>query len=388
MKKFWACAICFCLVFSAIPVQAKNSGDDGYFLSMKQKGQLIGTGIIKDDKGHQYKVLIVPGYQPPITSGWKGLKKAKRNIGELFHKRKYRRLAKLSKDALKWSFKDCLWKFTLKGAGHSWKTNFSNAANATKRKEFAWWLAYPWAVVRSTADNIGRIPAGFAGTAGGTADALALTPAFYIANSPIKAAWNGGIVGLALPTAEVALNTAIAPPLALLGQKPTPERAGGFLVKQLDRSSFSDDEAKLWIRLGRELLKKAEPLEKERENAERRLKERQDSLQKQMQDLYKERSEQSKKFNSQEETIVRDFSLTGSYEPLAKTSRKGKSTDQVARDNMNKIRSALANETDLDQATRTRILYLLSIYFPELSPYGGMLPYRGMPPYGDIPPFR
>jgi hypothetical protein len=383
MNKTCAGAICLCIVFSIIPVQAQTSKDNGYFLSAKQKGQLIATGKIKDDQGHQYKILIVPGYQPPVQSGWVKIKKAKHNIGEFFHMRKYRRLKTLSREALSWSYKDCLWKFTLKGAGKSWTNNFNKAARVTKTKVFGWWLAYPWAIVRSTADNAARIPAGLLGTAGGTVDGLVLTPAFFIVDSPVKAAWNGGIVGAAVPTVEVAWNTAVAPPLALLGQKPTPARVDGFWVKQLDYRIFSEDEAKLWVQLGRELFKKAEPVQKERNRAEESFKVQQESLQKQMQEMWKDRAEQTKKFNLQDEAIVRDFPLTGPYESLEKTQHEGKLPSRVVRDNMNKIKSALENEPDLDKATRSRIIRLLSVYFPDLLPYGSMLP-NGL----VVPPLR
>lgn len=376
MKLFLVGAICFCLVFNVIPVQANNAGDDGYFLSLKQKGQLIATGKIKDDQGHQYDIMIVPGYQPPLRTGWKGLKKAKHNIGQLFHKRKYRSLKTRVKTILSWSYKECLWKFTLKGAGSSWKNNFKKASNTTKTRAFGWWLAYPWAVTLSAVDNAGRIPAGLIGTAGGTTTGLALTPAFSMIESPVKAGWNGGVVGLAVPAVGVAWNTAIAPPMAFLGQKPTPARVDGFWVKQLDHRELSDEDAKLWVQLGRELLKSTESLQKERESAEMQYTVKIKSLQEEISSMQKELAERRKAFDPQEEKIVRAFPLTGSYESLVQPHRREKLPSKLIRDNMNKIKNALENDPDLDQTARYRIMRLLNKYFPEAMPYVAPFPMR------------
>lgn len=47
---------------------ATTAGDGpgrGYFLSLSQKGQLIGTGTIRDKAGNVYDVHVVPGYVDP-----------------------------------------------------------------------------------------------------------------------------------------------------------------------------------------------------------------------------------------------------------------------------------------------------------------------------------
>jgi hypothetical protein len=366
MKNIWIGVICFYLVLCVIPVQAQNSNDAGYFLTLKQKEQLIATGKIKDDQGRQYKILIVPGYQPPIRTGWKGLKKAKHNIGEFFHKRKYQSLATNSQKVLSWSYKKCLWKFTIRGAGNSWKHHFNKAASATDKRVFGWWMAYPWAVVRSAADNIGRIPTGLVITAGGTAGGLALIPSFYMIESPIKAAWNGGVVGVVVPTTGVAWNTLVTPPLALFGQKPTPARVDGFWVKQLDHREFSDEEAKLLALFGQELLKNTSLLEKEKENANQEFKEKQESLKKRLESTRTDWTAQIQKLNLQEEKIVKDIPLTGAFELLEQGQHQGNLLFKEIRNNRNKVKSALENDANLDKIASARILYLLSIYFPEL----------------------
>jgi hypothetical protein len=386
MKNALVFAICFCLVFCGIPVQAQNNSDKGYFLSLKQKGQLIATGQIQDKQGRRYEILIVPGYKPPIQSGGKGLKKAGKNFLEFFHAKKYRDLAKHSKDALKWSFKDCLWEFTLKGAAKAWKRDFKDATKTTKIRAFGWWLAYPWAAVRATADNAYRIPAGIIGTAGGTAGGLVFAPAYHMVDSPVKAAWNGGVTGLAVPAVEVAWNTAISPPMALLGQKPTPNRVDNFWVKEIKyknvaNHSIGTDEAKLMIQLGRDLLKSTESLNKEKEAVRNEFDQRRQSLNKQMQDLRKEQSAQMQTLYSQEMKTIKEFPLTGVYESLGKTYGRGKYPPKIARENLDKLMSALGKESDLDKAARSRILSLLQQYFPEAFPgfdeylrYGAALP--------------
>lgn len=234
---------CFCgwfpipalLIFVCLmlPVHALAADDEGYFLSLRQKGQLIWDGRIQDEQGDWYDVWIVPGYVPPTRLAREGLRDTGAAFGEYFAAEKYRDLADDSGDAYRWAFKDVLYEFTLKGTPRAWEKHFSAARERTGRRVFGWWFAYPWAFFSSVADNVFRLPLGLAGTALGTAWGTAVVPTWHLSNSTLKGLWYASTEVVLVPVAGYAWNTAIAPPLSLLGQRPAPARVDGFWVRRL-----------------------------------------------------------------------------------------------------------------------------------------------------------
>lgn len=225
------------VVFSIVPQSLQA---EGYFLSCKEKGQLVWLGRIYGADEYWYNVRIVPGYVGPSRYGLRYLKRTGRDLGEYFGAEKYRNLAENSGDAYKWAFKDCFWKFTLKGTGRAWKKYFVKAHERQKKHVFGWWLGYPWAAFQSVVDNTLRIPAGLVGTVGGVSAGTVFVPGYYMTNSLFKASWHLPVQALLVPISGYTWNTIIAPPLAILGQKPTAERADGFWVQRL-----SDEELRL-----------------------------------------------------------------------------------------------------------------------------------------------
>ena len=70
-----------CATVAPNPVDSKTP-DSGYFLSLKQKGQLIGTGRIQDAQGTWYDVWIVPGYVQPARRAKAYLQRAGYDLAE------------------------------------------------------------------------------------------------------------------------------------------------------------------------------------------------------------------------------------------------------------------------------------------------------------------
>ncbi len=216
------------------PAGGADSVDAGYFLSLRQKGQLIGSGRIQDGQGRWYDIWIVPGYVQPAQRARRGLGRSGRAFAEYAQPAKYHDLAEASGDAFSWAYEDCLVDFTVKGLPRAWDDYWSTANRRVERRVFGWWVAYPWAFMETTVDTAVRIPAGLGGAALGAAAGAVAVPGYYAVNSAVEGIWYGTVDGVVLPTAAAAWNTLMAPPLALLGQKPAPSRADGFWMKQLD----------------------------------------------------------------------------------------------------------------------------------------------------------
>jgi hypothetical protein len=173
------------------------------------------------------------GISTPPRRTWTYLKRSGNDFAEYVQPEKYRDLARNSGDAFEWAYDDCLYKFTVKGVPRAWGNYFDNAQSRSSRRVFGWWLAYPWALLEGTVDTAVRIPVGLAGTVLGTAWGGAVVPGYYLVNSTAKGTWHFAADSVLFPVVGCTWNTVIAPPLALVGQKPAPSRIDGFWVKEL-----------------------------------------------------------------------------------------------------------------------------------------------------------
>lgn len=285
----------FKLLFLFLLIGFNLNADESYFLDFKQKGQLIGKGRVQDKNGIWYDVWITPGYIYPVQKGKKNIKQSGENMAEYFSKKKYKDLVKTSKDCYEWSYKKSLRDFTFKGARKSWKKNLSDAKGRVDKRVFAWQLAYPWAVLKSSVDNIIRIPVGVAGSTVGVSVGTVGVPAYYLTNSSAKASWNFAVEGLALPAASMTWNTVASPPLAMVGQKPSPQRVDNFWVVMIDedKERFAEKMSVLAIELKR--VSKTEDSEiqeiKEKYNREK------EKLYERLKQLEEEKKDAIKKLN-------------------------------------------------------------------------------------------
>lgn len=236
-------ALAGCVSAPSSTATAAGAADEGYFLSLKQKGQLIGSGRIQDGQGRWYDIWIVPGYVQPAQRARRSLGRSGRAFAEYAKPAKYRDLADASGNAFSWAYEDCLVEFIAQGLPRAWDDYWSTANRRVDQRVFGWWVAYPWAFMESTVDTAVRVPAGLGGAVLGTAAGAVAVPGFYAVNSAVEGAWYGVVDAVVLPTAAAAWNTLIAPPLALLGQKPAPSRADGFWMKQLGSDAAADGKA-------------------------------------------------------------------------------------------------------------------------------------------------
>lgn len=225
--------LCSLIFFFTQGMLFAGQEDEGYFLNLKQKGQLISLGQIQDNEGTWYNIWVSPGYVPPYRYAKKYFYKTGSDFGEYFQSKKYKDLAKNSKRAYRWAFDDCIHYCIIEGVPRAWGENFETASNRTNKRVFGWWFAYPWAFMESTVDNIVRIPLCLTGTVLGTGWGTAVVPAYYMTNSSIKGLWDLSVNTITLPVIAGTWNTLISPPLSLIGQKPSLKRVDGFWVKAL-----------------------------------------------------------------------------------------------------------------------------------------------------------
>jgi len=75
-----------------------------FFLSLRQKGQLIWLGRIQDTFGNEYDIWIVPGYVVPAQRMAKYMGRTGDNFAEYVGREKYHDIRQQSGDALELTF--------------------------------------------------------------------------------------------------------------------------------------------------------------------------------------------------------------------------------------------------------------------------------------------
>jgi len=308
------CLFLAVLLSCSAMVAVQAGEDEGYFLPFRQKGQLIWRGRVEGDDGTWYDIRIVPGYTYPARYGWRNLKQAGGNLGEYFGKKKYSDMWDTTTDCFEWAYADCLTDFAVKGSGRAWKKYFGGARKRIRKRVFGWWMSYPWAFMQSTVDNVVRIPVGLLGTAAGTVWGGAVVPGYHLVNSGVKAVWNGGVEGVALPVAGAAWNTVSAPPLSLVGQRPSRERVDGFWVSVVDGpgppvAPASDDLAAIStfaILLDKELAPFSEQRRVTEQNRDAAIADLNDKIRQLREDANREKERITKDGNAHVQTIWND----------------------------------------------------------------------------------
>ena len=214
--------------------------DEAYFLSLKQKGQLIWWGRLQDSVGRWYDVWICPGYAEPTAYAWEHLKESGRQFHKYIESKKYRKLAASSGHCYDWAFQDCIGNFVLRGVPKAWARYLNKAADRRQRRVFGSALATPWAVVEGVADTLVRTTGGVCGMALGATAGTTVVPAWYMLDSAVAGSAIFAGQGVALPVAGYAWNTLASPVLALVGgPRPAPSRADGFWVRVVDEEGRS-----------------------------------------------------------------------------------------------------------------------------------------------------
>ncbi len=296
-----------------------RADDPGYFLSWKQKKQLTCLGRIQDAAGTWYDVWICPGYAPPGRYAKDHFFAAGRNFREYFEANKYHMLKKGSSACFDWALQECGLGFTVKGIPRAWGRHFSVATERTERRVFGWWLAYPWALMEASVETAFRGALGAAGTAGGIASGLAVVPAWHALDSAVAGTWNLGVNTIALPAVGIAWNTAVAPPLALVGQKPAESRVDGFWVTVVESGRTPGTrpptaaELDLLAKWGALLVRETESLEKERREIDRQERTQQAEYRRAMEKASERAREKRQRVHDEESEKIREVAATNEW---------------------------------------------------------------------------
>lgn len=224
-------------------VSAASAGE--YFLDGSQKKELLLHGRMTGHDGALYDVWVVPGYVPPARNARKGWKQAGDDLKVYGRASHYRKLEKTSRAWGRFARKDLLRDFALKGTLTAWAEAFGTARQRVDRRVFGWWFAYPWALVEASTESVIRTGVGIPGSIGTAVGAYTVVPAWYFVSPAVMSVGHAAIPGTTLPVVAATWNTVIAPPLALAGQQPAPERADGFWMKRLKDPAEDDIRARL-----------------------------------------------------------------------------------------------------------------------------------------------
>ena len=317
MKRFWTWTLGLACFWSLSTFTLAD--DPGYFLSWQQKKQLTCLGRIQDSAGTWYDVWICPGYAPPARYAKEHLIRAGGNFGEYFEANKYQMLRKGSAACFDWALKECGLGFTVKGIPRAWGKHFSVAHERTERRVFGWWLAYPWALMEASVETAFRGALGAAGTAGGIGSGLAIVPAWHALDSAVAGTWNLGVNTIALPAVGLAWNTAVAPPLALVGQKPAESRVDGFWVTVVDAGQapssrpLNTEEKELLAQWGVLLLQEARPFRQEQKEINRKAKEQEEEFYRAMRKAKEEAERERNRVQASEEKQLRQMAATNEW---------------------------------------------------------------------------
>lgn len=217
---------------SVSPVtKSADAPDPGYFLSCRQKWQLVSRGTMEDSYKNLYDVWLIPGYVDPARKAGENAIDAADCLADYIRADTYLSLADKSVDAFDWAFNDCIVDLAIKGTGYGWRDALDHAGEVTERRAFGWWLAYPWALTRETVCTAVRVPLGLTGAALGTVCGAVAVPGYFLARPAVASTFIFSFGAVARPAVLSAWNTAVAPPAAMLGQKPSPSRVDGYWVK-------------------------------------------------------------------------------------------------------------------------------------------------------------
>ncbi len=213
------------------PAQPK---ENRYFLTLDQKKELIARGEISDAQGNRYNVRIVPGYVNSIETAKDGIKESKDAFRKYATAEPLRGVSDSYRDGSKTIANDVIAQ-DAKEIATDWRESFKKAARATELQTFGWPAAYPWELTRAVLSTVACMAEGTVETGGYAGYHYVVRPAYEMLEPLGEGTFVGLGKGIAGPSALVSLNSVVAPPLALLGRKPSPERADGFFVVIVER---------------------------------------------------------------------------------------------------------------------------------------------------------
>jgi hypothetical protein len=209
---------------------AENSG---YFLSVDQKFQLFKYGYVQDQNSQWYNVYIVPGIHAPYYRVSGQYKKSFHSLSSYTNKMYYNRGYNFSRKVSDFSYNKIWKEFTLNGSKNAWKNSFEKASLAHEKKTFGWWLAYPWALLSSSVDNVVRIPLGTLGMGSTFLVAFPVSPIVFVGYPVVESSYYF-LEGSGYFISSVGWHVTIFPPLAIFAKKPSLSRVDGYWVRLVD----------------------------------------------------------------------------------------------------------------------------------------------------------
>lgn len=222
---------------------AADAGE--YFLDGAQRRELLREGYITGRDGARYNVWIVPGYAEPWAQVGKGWRAAGEDLKAYGRPDYWPDMIDTTRAVMRFARRDVLRDFAWEGSARAWRESSAAAQRRTQRRVFGWWLAWPWAVVEGGTEALVRVGAGVPGGAALWAGGAAGTPATYLIWPVALGAGHAFGQGVLLPLGGAGWNTLVAPPLALAGQQPAPERADGWWMKRMADPAEDDIRARL-----------------------------------------------------------------------------------------------------------------------------------------------
>lgn len=229
--------VAIALMLAAAPETALA---DEYFLDGAQKVELLMQGRITGRDGAQYDVWLVPGYAPPSRHIGKGWRAAGEDLKTYRKPEYYRKAGEIARKTMRYARRDLVAEYAFAGSSQAWREASADARRRVDRRVFGWWLAWPWALVEASAESVWRVGVGVPGGAAVWLGGAAGVPVGTLVYPAAMSAGHALGEGTALPLAAAGWNTVVAPPLALAGQQPSPERADGWWMTRL-RDPAEDD---------------------------------------------------------------------------------------------------------------------------------------------------
>lgn len=216
-----------------------------YFLDGSQRRELLLDGQITGRDGAQYSVWIVPGYTRPLSHVGKGWRAAADDLAEYGKPGYWPDMLKMTRHLMRFARQDILREFAYQGTAEAWRDSSAAASQRVRRRVFGWWFAWPWAAVEASAESVVRVGLGVPGSVVLWTGSGLVTPVVYATWPAGMAAGHAFGQGTLYPVSASAWNTLVAPPLALAGQQPAPERADGWWMKRLADPAEADIRARL-----------------------------------------------------------------------------------------------------------------------------------------------
>ena len=185
----------------------------------------------------------------------------------------------------------------------------------------------------------------------------AVVPTAHMLAPTCKAVWHGGVQGTFVPASMIAWNTVASPPLALLGQRPSPSRVDGFWVRMGKQPPPWEDrptkeELEAIVQLAQAVERETEPFEEERAKVTREIEEKIEALR-------REKARRLREIDEKEQKRIQEMAKDEKYAEIYKAYQKTRWTAPRRMKYSAEIWKALQADPSMTDAERHRLLRLM-----------------------------